>query len=243
MNNQHTKLSSAHPRVFGPHVKDIRGQVFGRLTVLDYDGIDRRGNARWKCQCSCGSIRYGMTANLVRGITKSCGCLVPDNNRATKTKHGNAAGGYLSPEYKVWQHMLSRCKNPNGPDWTIYGGRGIKVCERWQKSFINFLSDMGPRPSSKYSIDRINSDGNYEPINCRWATIIQQARNRSSNRFIEWRGERRTISEWTEILGFPRNLIIQRIKMGWSIEKTMTTPPKKNPRLVVGQGFEFGDGI
>lgn len=124
--------------------------------------------------------------------------------------------------YKKWKAMKHRC----GPTWKKrkdYFDRGIKVCERWQL-FENFLADMGPTYAEGLEIDRKNNDGDYEPGNCRWATKIEQMNNRRTNHFVEWNGERRTIAEWSRAVGMPFGRISTRLKRGWSIERTLSTP-------------------
>lgn len=148
---------------------DLTGQRFGRLLVI---GLESRNKHRshWKCQCDCGNEKIAEMGQLHNGHTKSCGCLRKELN----TVHGK----FNCSEYRSWQAMKSRCENKNTTRYVDYGGRGIKVCERWSKSFENFYIDMGNKPSKKHSIDRKNNDGNYEPDNCRWATIPEQQRNK-----------------------------------------------------------------
>ena len=147
-----------------------------------------------------------------------------------EVKHG-AASKFADPElraiYNIWCSMKERCTVPSQKRFGRYGGRGIAVCDRWMKSFENFLADMGRRTSPQHSIDRWpDMNGNYEPTNCRWATVEMQARNRSNNHVIEFRGESRCITEWAEILGIKMGTISQRInKYGWSVERALTTPP------------------
>lgn len=135
--------------------------------------------------------------------------------------HGHAVHGAQTPTYFSWQHMNDRCYNSNHAFYKDYGGRGISVCERWRKSFTNFLDDMGERPSKLHTIDRIDGNGNYEPDNCRWATRKEQARNRKTNRLIAFNGVTRTLAEWSELTGINREKISWRIDHGWPIEKAM----------------------
>lgn len=159
-------------------VIDIKGERFGRLVVLKQIGTNSARRAMWLCRCDCGEMAKVNGSNLRMGITKSCGCLAIDTITRRKRVHGHAIHANRTVEYKTWLSMWERTSNPRREGWKYYGGRGIRVCERW-KNFENFFEDMGKRPSSFYSIDRINNDGNYEPGNCRWATRIQQRDNQS----------------------------------------------------------------
>lgn len=152
---------------------ELTGQVFGCYTVLNYEE-QRSYNSYWRCRCRCGEIKIVGGSKLVSGSTKSCGCLRRQRMIQQHFVHGETG----SPEWVVWQSMRTRCSNPNQQSAKYYIGAGVSVCDRWQNSFENFLSDMGRKPSSKYSLDRIDSTGNYEPSNCRWATGSQQAQNR-----------------------------------------------------------------
>lgn len=135
------------------------------------------------------------------------------------------------PEYNVWIGMLHRCANPKRYGYYRYGGRGIRVCERWQASFEDFLADMGPRPSPDHSIDRIDNDGHYEPGNCRWATDAEQRRNRSDNRVLCFRGESRCLTDWAAKLGLTDSTIQYRLDvMRWSVDRALTEPADLNAR-------------
>jgi hypothetical protein len=198
---------------------DRLGQRYGRLLVTERapNKSAKDTNARWKCVCECGreTVQYGQ--DLKKGKVVSCGCW----NEEKKFKHGMASTNV----YGVWQQIHQRCGNPRAPSFENYGGRGIKVCERW-KSFENFVADMGIRPDG-YSIDRINNDGDYEPSNCRWATTAQQLNNKRNSRVLELNGERKTIAEWSEKFGIDWHTIRSRVdRYGWTIERALTTPVK-----------------
>lgn len=151
------------------------GDVYGRLKVLAPSG-----GSRYLCECICGERKVVRTYQLVTGRTQSCGCLHSERTRQANFRHGHAPAGKRSPEYGVWCGMRKRCGNPNAKAYADYGGRGIKVCDRWQGEygFKNFLADMGPRPSPRHQCDRKNPNLGYSPDNCHWATAKEGFPNR-----------------------------------------------------------------
>lgn len=201
-----------------PNFKDLSGKVYGRLTVLSRIGRDRRGNARWLTSCSCGK-KHEVSSNELRcGSTKSCGCLKAQNTIERNWRHG----GSNSREYRIWSGAKNRCHNPSNKSFYQYGARGIVMCLRWRESFENFLEDMGSCPFPKSSIDRINTLGNYELKNCRWATPKQQSNNQRTNHLITWEGLTMNVSQWAEYLGMRYSTLSLRIQRGWSIERALT---------------------
>ncbi len=200
---------------------DLAGKKIGRWTVLRR--IGRRGHDyAYLCICDCGTQREVVSGSLKSGSSTSCGCYLAELNRARCATHGRSK----TPEFSAWQRMTMRCTNPNYWYFHRYGGRGIRVCARWlgHDGFANFLSDLGPRPTG-YWLDRINNDGDYSPDNCRWASPTDQCRNRSSNHLLSNGDDKRTITEWAQLLGSGRKIIYQRLKRGWSEERAVTAPP------------------
>ena len=203
--------------------EDLTGKKFCRLRVLGFSHTKAR-KSYWECKCSCGKFSTVRSDCLKSGETTSCGCA--QRERAGEyVKHG----GTGTPEYKCWQKMRERCNNPNDKNYKNYGGRGIEITSRWD-DFKLFYSDMGRRPSDIYSIDRINNEEGYEPSNCRWATKKEQANNRRSNVLLTHKGRTQNINQWREELGFSNMLIQNRLKKGWSVEKTLKTPVLKRKR-------------
>lgn len=196
-------------------VVDLTGQLFGSLRALRRDE-NASGAVRWMCACVCG-VEYSVAAcNLKSGHCRSCGCVGRETRRAASTTHGLTR----TREYQSWNAMKSRCENSDVKEYRYYGGRGIRVCDRWRESFEAFLADMGPRPAGT-TLDRFpNGDGNYEPGNCRWATDVEQARNRRGNRIVAGA----TLAQVAETSGIARSTIKNRLARGWSVERATTEP-------------------
>lgn len=201
---------------------DLTDQVFGRLTVIECVGARRHGRF-WKCLCECGNYKEYTTGALRSGHVQSCGC----------TTRSRTHGMFGTPEYAAWAGIKGRCLNQNDPAYKNYGGRGIAMCERWADSFENFYADMGPRPSNKHSIDRINNDGNYEPSNCRWATKKEQSRNTRKNHLIAFNGEVLCVAEWADKLGIHPHVLWRRLAK-FSIEEIASSDEVKNPIYLTG---------
>ena len=164
---------------------------------------------------------------LRSGRSLSCGC----RPRFGAIKHGHSLRGQNSPEYRAWVDIISRCTNPKCPRWADYGGRGIGVCDRWRENFAAFLGDVGARPSRRHSIDRIDNERGYEPGNCRWATDVQQQRNRRNNLLLTHRGETRPLVEWVGISGISKTTIRRRLQHGWTAEDALTVQPQEQRRV------------
>lgn len=225
--------SKSEEIVFQPHPKDKRfrdrtGIRRGLMTVLGYAGKRYIGShsSEWWAKCDCGTVKKVFTASIDSFQVKSCGCVKRKKDKERYLRHGMV----YSPEYAAWSKLKSRCLNASDKAYKYYGGRGIKVCERWACLFENFYEDMGPRPSEKHSIDRINGDGDYEPGNCRWASRTVQNRNRKCNRFIEFNGKTQCISEWEAELGFPPRRVSDRLSKGWTESMALSTPVVRKPK-------------
>ena len=165
---------------------NLIGKKFGMLLV-ESDAGKRRGSLFVNCLCDCGKQTVVKKGHLKNGHTKSCGCKI-----CTLPKHGMRH----TPEYRVWVGIRERCYKSYTASYPLYGGRGIKVCDRWLNSFENFFVDMGKKPTSKHSIERNDPDGDYEPSNCRWATSYEQSRNQRTNRWISFNGEKLILADW-----------------------------------------------
>lgn len=204
---------------------ELIGMRFGRLTVIE--NVTDVGRSRFLCKCSCGNEKVVRMDHLKRGLVLSCGCYQAERrSQATKT-HGMKN----TRIYRCWRNMKTRCYNPNGAEFGLYGGRGITVCYEWQtfEPFYEWAMANGYR--NDLSIDRIDNDGNYEPSNCKWSTQQEQALNRSTNVTITYNGITKHISEWDKDIGSAKSGRVRaRLNAGWSIEKAVTTPVKRSGR-------------
>jgi hypothetical protein len=198
---------------------ELSGVQFGDWTVVSRHAERYKGHSLWLCRCSCGIERVVLGNNLKRGKTVSCGHI-------SKT----AGGLWLryTSEYDTWRRMLDRCGNPRDPAYRNYGDRGIWVTPRWS-SFQNFIEDMGPRPYPNAQLDRIDNDGHYMPDNCRWVDASTNMRNSTAARLLEHDGETLSIVGWAEHLGIKARVLYARLHNGWSVERTLTQPPRKSP--------------
>lgn len=205
--------------------KPAVGNKYGRLLVTEeLPGSPRKNGAsrrRVRAVCDCGTVKEFDLSKLMTGYTKSCGCLMPEASAKNSRKHGDAArdeNERQAPEYVAWVSIKQRCYNPKLKNFHLWGGRGITMCDRWFNDYTAFLADMGPRPSPKHSVDRRETDGNYEPNNCRWATRKEQGRNIRTNRMITVKGETICLAEWAERSGISADVISCRLDAGWCSE-------------------------
>jgi len=192
-----------------PLFVDRTGWRVGSLTLLGFHKLKGNSIAYWYCQCDCGNIVSIRWANIQSGDTKTCGCSGP----ASKT-HGMSG----TRVYLIWCNMRNRCTNPKRNNYSDYGGRGITFCERWA-SFDNFLADMGEPPSDQHSLDRIDSNGNYEPSNCRWATTSEQLNNKRTTRWIEINGRTQSLAQWCREFGLNSGSVRGKLRRGATVEE------------------------
>lgn len=222
---------------------DLTGKRFGRYTVIEradsvsyFDGKRTRTRTAWKCVCDCGNVKTVLANSLVGGHVVSCGCYKSDLKRAQLTTHGGTVGGKPTRLYKVWDGMKARCYNPRKTYYPIYGGRGITVCDEWRYSFEAFRKwAYANGYDETMTIDRIDNNGSYCPENCRWATTSEQNNNKSTNRFLTYNGETKTIMQWANETGFTFHTIFARLAKGMTVEEALLTP-----RQIKGNGhFEY----
>lgn len=201
-----------------PKFQNLAGERFGCCVAIDYHPItSTRPYALWRCKTDCGEERYKQGTALRK---ERCLCRKREAISKSRKRHGRSN----SAEYRAWMGMKARCYNPNHGSYEHYGERGIIVCDEWKNTFEKFFADMGERPSKIHSLDRIDNNGIYEKDNCRWATRIQQVRNRSCTRLFTFKNETLSAAEWGRRLGGSAMLVTHRIGRGWDYEKAFTTP-------------------
>jgi hypothetical protein len=203
---------------------DMIGRQFGRWTVLA-TSAPRRREAYWLCRCSCGAERAIQGSSLRSGGSKSCGCLSAELAGDRARKYGGRCEGRSGKEYFAWSTARRRCEDKDNAGWKRYGGRGIAMCPEWRDNFPQFLADMGTCPPN-HSLDRRDNDGPYSPENCRWATWMQQSRNRRTNRLISHEGETLCLTDWAARTGVSPQVIHWRLRRGWSVAEAFSHPRK-----------------
>lgn len=208
-----------------------RVPVSGRYGMLVISGepVYDGHHLKYPLQCDCGGSTWASSTELSRGVRKSCGCL--------HHSHGETRGRDPSPEYKSWRAMKQRCYYPKSIGWENYGGRGIRVCDRWLNSFENFLEDMGRRPTLGHTLERKDNDLDYTPENCFWATKTEQSLNRRVTHWITLDGERLALSQWAERSGVSRATIQARLRYGWPERLAIFEPSRR------GQWFDKRTGV
>lgn len=198
---------------------DMSGERHGSLTVINRVGVSSSGDAVWLYRCDCGNQHKSTGYSIRSGKTQSC----PECGQKKTTEASITHGMTNSAEYRTWTDMKTRCLNPGSTGYSDYGGRGIGICDRWRESFTAFLEDMGAKPSPVHSIDRINTNGNYEPENCRWATEVEQIRNRRNTLHVTIGGIRKPFVEWCEVYGCTYASAHYRLKQGLEGEAIFKT--------------------
>lgn len=199
----------------GRKIIDLTGKVYGRLTVISLDGSMHK-QSRWQCLCDCGKMTVVYAFSLKSGCTKSCGCL----HKEIISKPRGVNEDTKSKEYRAWAGMKTRCYLTSSVGFKYWGGRGIKVCDRWLHSYKNFLSDMGRAPSKKHTLERKDNNKNYGPDNCKWATMKEQAQNRRGT--ISVNGV--SLFDYCSSNNLPYSRVVNRIRRGWSINDAINIP-------------------
>lgn len=199
------------------------GDRFGRWVIVDTaPPAAYKNQVRWLCQCDCGTMRVVAQAELRRrhGRSTSCGCLGREQLAASQMKHGASR----TAEYKIWVSMKGRVLNPNAQRFRHYGGRGIKVCERWQ-SFENFIADMGWRPGTGFTLERVDNDGDYCPENCKWIPAAGQYWNMQRTPRFTIDGVTLTLREWAAVYKADYRRTYCRVRsLGWDVVKALSAP-------------------
>lgn len=200
------------------NLKDLTGQKFGKLTVIERAENDRQGNAQWFCKCECGNMKVVRGYQLTSCKTRSCGCLVGHNGTHHKSK---------TRLFNIWQSMRQRCNDANCQNYKNYGAKGIRVCKEWQKKFESFENwSITNGYTDKLTIDRINPNGNYCPENCRWVDMKTQQQNRNNNHLITINEETKCLAEWCRIYHISPSGVWVRVQKGMNIVEAIIIPSK-----------------
>ena len=216
---------------------DLKDTIFGRRTVLhEAPGLHYSSGPtkrRWKCRCVCGNEKVIIQAVLTAGKSRSCGCYKRDKKIAMNTTHGCSNGKGVNPkEYDVWSAMLQRCSNPKNKSYKNYGGRGVKVCERWRgrEGFSAFLSDTGSRPSAQHTLERMDNNGDYSLENCQWASRKTQGNNTRRNRILSLNGTIQTLQQWADSVGVNGSTLASRLSTGKTLKEALSMKKWAKPK-------------
>jgi hypothetical protein len=195
---------------------NITNKKFNKLTAIKFSHKEGKQNrAKWLFKCECGNEKIIDKGKVTGGYTKSCGCLMIEEQKRfvrNATTHGLSGGKKgRRPEYGIWRGIKTRCLKINNIAYKDYGGRGIKICDRWKDSFKNFWEDMGERPSKYHSIDRIDNNKDYEPSNCKWSTPLEQGRNKRNVRLITFKNQTKCLTEWIEFLNLDEKIVAKNL--------------------------------
>jgi hypothetical protein len=212
-------MAESQPIPSNPRFKSLLGQTFSKWTVLSY--ANARGPTHyWNCRCECGREKEVAGESLKRGLSICCRTCAHRVPMKKQFKHGMSE----TRTYSTWKGMVQRCHNPRCKAFSFYGARGIHVCHRWRSSFVNFLADVGERPSLAHQIERKNNNKGYSKSNCIWATTKMQSRNKRTTRWITYQGETLCIEDWAIRLGMVAVTVRHRLNRGWSVEDAFTKP-------------------
>lgn len=211
----------------GAKIIDLTGQVFGLLTVIKR--VTRpEGKCKgiyWLCECECGNTIIASTEQLRKGVIISCGCVKKER---VKYKREVIHGYSYTRVYVIWKNMMARCYNPKDVGYKNYGARGVTVYDEWHDVSVFAEWAYANGYADDLTIDRINTNGNYEPDNCRWVSMKVQQNNKRNNVFLEYKGERLTLAQWSDKMEIPYSTLVNRHSNGWSIEEILETPVKES---------------
>lgn len=219
-----------------PKRSDLVGKRFGRLVVIE-PSFTKYNKLHWKCLCDCGNFTNVQTEYLTHGNTKSCGCLQKEISGKIFKKLNTTHGETNTRLFRLWCKIKSRCYSEGSTGYHNYGKRGIKMCDEWKSNFLSFKDwaiksgyreEVLSSGKNKWTIDRINNDGDYEPLNCRWVTIKTQSRNRRTNKTYEYNGKQMCLVELAEICGLSKDALRYRLNAGYSLKDAMFTKLNQN---------------
>lgn len=210
---------------------DFVPETFGRLTTVGPMFMVKPRKqlvAMQVCACECGTVGVFLVNGVKRGSSQSCGCFRREFIKSRSITHGQCG----TPEYLAWTNMFRRCYNPRNASFARYGGRGILVFSGWHgpEGFTKWLANVGIRPSTGHSINRIDNNGNYEPGNLEWSTLPEQANNKTTTRLLEYQGRIQSLTQWAEEIGMGQTTLDARLARGWDVEKALSTPIRKNKK-------------